>query len=72
MNSQSVVSIRLRPDEADLLRAAAEREGSTVSEFIRGAAGREAILQRPGAQIVRLANGAPLAFWTNAPAIVLV
>lgn len=67
MNSQGVVSIRLRPDEADLIRAAAEREHSTVSEYLRGVAGRAAILAQPGAREVRLVSGAPLAFWTNAP-----
>ncbi len=72
MNGQNVVSIRLRPAEADLIRAAAEREHSTVSEYIRGVASRAAILAQPGARLVRTASGAPLAFWTNAPHVLAV
>lgn len=70
MNSQNVVSVRLRPDEADAIRAAAEREHSTVSEYIRGVAGRAAIAALPGAREIRLANGAPFAFWMNVPQVV--
>ena len=70
MNNQNVVSVRMRPEEVDLLRAAAQCEHSTVSEYIRGAASRAAILQQPGSILVRLSNGASLALWTNAPSAV--
>ena len=70
MNDRGVVSVRLRPDEADTIRAAAEREHSTVSEYLRGVASRAALLARPGAREVRLASGAQLVFWTNSPQVV--
>jgi hypothetical protein len=38
----SMISVRLSPDEADAIREAAEREGLSVSAFLRAAALKEA------------------------------
>lgn len=53
-----VVSVRLKPDEAELLRALSERDGRTLSETLRVAL--HTFAQQPVAEIVRNAVDQPL------------
>lgn len=47
-----VVSVRLKPDEAQLLHALADRDGRSLSETLR--VGLHALAQRPIADVVTL------------------
>jgi hypothetical protein len=69
VNDQGVVSVRLSPGQADLIRRRADELEQTVSTFIREAALLAELRSRPGTRVTRLANGTELTFWCNAPAL---
>jgi hypothetical protein len=59
----SMISVRLSPDEAEAIREAADREGLSVSAFLRAAALKEA-RQEDGPR----ARPNPVAYVVNVPA----
>jgi hypothetical protein len=68
-----VVSVRFNGDEFLDVASAAERDGSTLSAFLRGHALWAAAVSRPGARVVTDARtGVQIAFWCNLPGVLAV
>lgn len=66
MNSQGIAAARFSPDELATVKAAAERDGMTVSAYIRAAVLREELRSRPGVRVGHTGGGETLV-WTNTP-----